>query len=82
MAKLISRILGNPDKPETLTRTLLIMPENEEESKVIDETLSSTIPSFVYGKVDLADGYGEHYLALRCIPKETALTQAIQKLME
>lgn len=43
---------------------LLVIPESEDESKLIDATLGSAIPSDVRGEVTLADGYGQHYVLL------------------
>lgn len=36
-------------------KSLLLIPESEEESKIIDEYLGSTIPGQIEGKVDLED---------------------------
>ena len=46
------------------SKCLVLLPENEEESKMIDEYLSAKIPSKVTGTIDLADGYGQHYIKL------------------
>lgn len=45
-------------------KSFLIIPESEHESKIIDEYLGSGIPTQIEGKVDLADGYGQHYIAI------------------
>ncbi len=46
-------------------KSLVLLPENEEESRLIDEYLSKKIPSKVTGEINLADGYGEHYIKLK-----------------
>lgn len=43
---------------------LVLIPENIEESRLIDK-VSAIIPSKVVGKIDLTDGYGPHYILLR-----------------
>lgn len=43
---------------------LLVLADNEEESKLIDAALGAKIPTRVEGEVTLADGYGEHYIRL------------------
>ena len=45
-------------------KMLLLISESEEESQLIDEYLGKKIPTDVTGKVDLSDGYGEHYICL------------------
>ena len=50
------------------TKVLVLIPETEAESKLVDEYLGKEIPTLVVGKVDLADGYGTHYLALQSGP--------------
>ena len=62
MAILRPREFGPVDNP---TRFLLIVPENETESQLIDAMLGNTnLPIAVEGEVTLADGYGEHYIRL------------------
>lgn len=45
-------------------RLLLLLPENNEESVLIDEFLGKKVPVEVAGFVDVSDGYGEHYIRL------------------
>ena len=45
-------------------KSLLLLPECEAESAFIDKTLGATIPTMVGGRVELADGYGQHYIEL------------------
>lgn len=45
-------------------RGLVLLSENEEESKMVDYALGDKIPVVIKGKVDLADGYGQHYIYL------------------
>lgn len=45
-------------------RLLILIPESEEESKIIDATLGDKVPVSIKGTVALADGYGEHYISL------------------
>ena len=61
MARLETRTFGPAEKPQT---QLLIFPETEEESKIIDTTISDKLPATVVGQVILSDGYGEHYIRL------------------
>ncbi len=52
--------LGKPEEK----RMLLLIVESVEESRIIDDYLGSSIPTKVEGKVELSDGYGEHYIVL------------------
>jgi hypothetical protein len=45
-------------------KILLFIPENEEESMLIDEYLGDKIPTAVEGEVTLSDDYGQHYISL------------------
>lgn len=48
------------------TKFLLLIPENEDESKIIDEMLGDTdLPINVIGQVRLSDDYAEHYISIR-----------------
>ena len=42
---------------------LLLIPESEEESRLID--LLGLPDSYVQGQIRLADGYGQHYILLQ-----------------
>jgi hypothetical protein len=46
-------------------KSVILIPENEEESQIIDNYLGAEIPTQIEGEVDLSDGYGEHYIRLR-----------------
>ena len=46
-------------------RSLILLPENEEESELIDQFLSSKIPTKVVGEIELDCGYGQHYIELK-----------------
>ena len=44
--------------------SLILIMENESESKWIDEILGSEVPFKVEGQCNLSDGYGEHYVQI------------------
>lgn len=46
-------------------KSIVIVFESEEESQLIDEYLSKTIPTKLVGEIELQDGYGEHYIELK-----------------
>jgi hypothetical protein len=48
--------------------SLLIIAESESDSRLIDECFSDQIPTYIIGKADLSDGYGDHYISLRRMP--------------
>ncbi len=52
---------GRPEEE----RMLLLVVDTEEESCLIDQYLGDKIPTQVEGEIQLADGYGEHYIRLR-----------------
>jgi hypothetical protein len=43
---------------------LLLIPENEVESKQVDFVMGERIPTIIVGSVELEDGYGAHYIRL------------------
>jgi hypothetical protein len=43
---------------------LILVPQSEEESKIIDEFLGAQIPTDIVGEINLSDGYGPHYISL------------------
>lgn len=58
MATLECRVFGSK-------KHLLVLADNEEESKMIDAMLGKTIPSPCCGEVTLSDGYDKHYIRLQ-----------------
>lgn len=44
--------------------SLVLIPETLEESRLIDACLGDKLPAIIQGMVKLADGYGQHYIAL------------------
>lgn len=62
--KIEVRRLGYEDgkRVRTSTTRLLIIPENEDESALLDDVLGSQIPTPLVGEVQLSDGYGDHYV--------------------
>ena len=57
MARLETRQFGNK-------KMLLVFPENEEESKMVDKMLGQPFVTRVTGEIKLADGYADHYIML------------------
>ena len=50
---------------EDIWTDIILIPETDAESRAIDLLGEGKIPTAVKGKIDLSDGYGEHYIILR-----------------
>jgi hypothetical protein len=63
MARIETRKFGS-------RKMLLVISENELESKMIDAVLGSKVPVRVNGEVKLSDGYVYHYISLEQVKEK------------
>jgi len=71
---LAKRCATRPDGSRYI-RALILVPEDEEESKVVDDCFGAAVGEdglIAVGacEVRLSDGYGTHYVALMPVPKD------------
>lgn len=60
---------------------LLVIPEDEDESKILDEMDGWILGRPLTAITRLADGYGEHYLMIQGVDRETSFGQDGRRLV-